>query len=61
MEDTALRTFDIYTIDTKVTNIDGSHALEKRTEKPLSLLEAQKEASKWFKKGHVVEFRAVKK
>lgn len=55
-----MRKFDIYTIDTKITNIDGSHTLEKRTETPLSLLEAQKMASELFKEGHVVEFRAVK-
>ena len=52
-----MRQFDIYTIDTKITNIDGSHALEKRTETPLSLLEAQKMASELFKEGHIVEFR----
>ena len=52
-----MRKFDIYTIDTKITNIDGSHTLEKRTETPVSLLEAQKIASQMFKEGHVVEFR----
>jgi len=54
-----MRQFDIYTIDKKITNIDGSHALEKRTETPLSLLEAHKMASQMFKEGHVVEFRVV--
>jgi len=54
-----MRQFDIYTIDKKITNIDGSHALEKRTETPLSLLEAQKMASELFKEGHIVEFRVV--
>ena len=54
-----MRQFDIYTIDTKITNIDGSHALEKRTETPLSLLEAQKLAYEMFQEAHIVEFRVV--
>ena len=55
-----MRTFEIYSIDRKLTNIDGSHRLVRRTEKPLSLMEATKIASEYSKKGHVVEFRAVK-
>lgn len=55
-----MRTFEIYSIDKKLTNIDGSHRLVRRTEKPLSLLEATQIASEYSKRGHVVEFRAVK-
>lgn len=55
-----MRTFEIYSIDKKLTNIDGSHRLVRRTKAPLSLMEATKVASEYSKKGHVVEFRAVK-
>lgn len=54
-----MRYFDIYSIDKKITNVDGSHRLEKRTETPLSLMEATKIASEYSKRGHVVEFRKV--
>ena len=54
-----MRYFDIYSIDKKITNVDGSHRLEKRTETPLSLMEATKIASEYSRRGHVVEFRKV--
>ena len=46
--------YDIYSIDTKITNIDGSHNLVKRTEKPLELTEAISKAAKLEKMKHII-------
>lgn len=51
--------YDIYSIDTKITNIDGSHNLEKRTKAPLSISEAVSAAVKLETKGHIIELRKV--
>ena len=51
--------YDIYSIDTKITNIDGSHNLVKRTEKPLKLTEAISKAAKLEKMKHIIELRKV--
>ncbi len=51
--------YDIYSIDTKITNIDGSHNLVKRTEKPLELTEAISKAAKLEKMKHIIELRKV--
>ena len=51
--------FDIYSIDKKITNIDGSHNLEKRTKVPLELTEAHAVALKYSRLGHIIEYRKV--
>jgi len=51
--------FDIYSIDKKITNIDGSHNLEKRTKAPLTLHQAVSLATKLEGQGHIIEFRKV--
>ena len=51
--------YDIYSIDTKITNIDGSHNLEKRTETPLELTEAISLAAKYERLKHIIELRKV--
>lgn len=50
-------TVDVYSIDTKVTNIDGSHELLKRTVKPVSLSEALRLCAELEEYKHVVELR----
>jgi len=50
-------TVDVYSIDTKVTNIDGSHTVVKRTEKPVSLSEALRLCAELEEYKHVVELR----
>jgi hypothetical protein len=54
---TKWNTVDVYSIDTKVTNIDGSHELLKRTEKPVSLREALRVCAELEEAQHVVELR----
>ena len=49
--------FEIWTIDKKITNIDGSHNLEKRTKVPLELTEAHAVALKYSRLGHIIEYR----
>jgi len=51
--------FEIWTIDKKITNIDGSHNLEKRTKVPLELTEAHAVALKYSRLGHIIEYRKV--
>ena len=46
--------FEIWTIDKKITNIDGSHNLEKRTKVPLELTEAHAVALKYSRLGHII-------
>ena len=48
-----------WTIDKKITNIDGSHNLEKRTKVPLRLSEAHAVALKYARLGHIIEYRKV--
>jgi hypothetical protein len=50
-------TVHVYSIDTKVVKIDGSHTLAKRTEKPVSLSEALRLCSELERYKHVVEIR----
>ena len=50
-------TVNVYSIDTKVTNIDGSHTVVKRTEKPVSLSEALRLCAELEEYQHVVELR----
>ena len=52
-----MRKFDIYSFHKDTPEDD--RVLEKRTETPLGLLEAQKIASKYSKMGHIIEFRRV--
>lgn len=52
-------TVDVYSIDTKVTHIDGSHDLVKRTDKPVSLSEALEVCKTLERYKHVVELRKV--
>ena len=51
--------FDVYSIDTKVINIDKSHNLEKRTEAPLSLHDAVSKATELESQGHVIMLEKV--
>ena len=51
--------FNVYSIDTKIVNIDKSHNLVKRTEKPVSLSVADKMLSELQSKGHIVELRRM--
>lgn len=51
--------FDVYSIDTKVINIDKSHNLEKRTEVPLSLRDAVSKATELESQGHVIMLEKV--
>ena len=51
--------FDVYTIDTKVINIDKTYNLVKRTEAPLSLRDAISKAQEYESEGHVIELRKV--
>ena len=50
-------TVNVYSIDTKVTHIDGSHDLVKRTVKPVSLSEALRLCAELEEYKHVVELR----
>jgi len=54
---TKWNTVDVYSIDTKVTNIDGSHELLKRTEKSVCLREALRVCAELEEAQHVVELR----
>lgn len=51
--------FDVYSIDTKVINIDKSYNLVKRTDTPLSLRDAVSKAQQYESEGHVIELRKV--
>jgi hypothetical protein len=58
--------FDVYSIDTKVVPITGDWTrvnsymgLIKRTEKPVSLSEADRMLSELQSKGHIVELRRL--
>ena len=51
--------YDIYSIDTKIINIDRSHNLEKRTKAPLSITQAISLAVKLEGQGHIIELRKV--
>jgi hypothetical protein len=51
--------FNVYSIDTKVINIDKSYNLVKRTESPVSLSEADRILSELQSQGHVVELRRM--
>ena len=51
--------FDVYSIDTKVINIDKTYNLVKRTEAPLSLHAAVSKAREYEAEGHVIELRKV--
>ena len=51
--------FEIWTIDKKITNIDGSHNLEKHTKVPLELSEAHAVTLKYNRLGHIIEYRKV--
>jgi len=51
--------YEVYSIDTKVINIDKSHNLVKRTASPVSLSEADRMLSELRSKGHVVELRRM--
>jgi len=57
MMNTTWSTVDVYSIDTKVTHIDGSHDLVKRTVKPVSLSEALRLCAELEEYKHVVELR----
>ena len=50
-------TVDVYSIDKRVTNIDGSHTVGKRTESPVSLSEALRLCAELEEAQHVVELR----
>lgn len=49
--------FDVYSIDPKVISISRQYSLVKRTEKPLSLLEASQYGAELNSQGHLVELR----
>ena len=51
--------YEVYSIDTKVINIDKSHNLVKRTASPVSLSEADRMLSELRSKGHIVELRRM--
>ena len=51
--------FDVYSIDTKVINIDKTYNLVKRTDTPLSLHAAVSKAREYELQGHVIELRKV--
>lgn len=51
--------YEVYSIDTKIVNIDKSHNLVKRTASPVSLSVADKMLSELQSKGHVVELRRM--
>ena len=51
--------FDVYSIDTKVINIDKTYNLVKRTDTPLSLHAAVSKAREYEDQGHVIELRKV--
>jgi len=57
--DTSMKwnTVHVYSIDTKVVKIDGSHTLLKRTEKPVSLSEGLSICAELERYKHVVELR----
>ncbi len=52
-------TVNVYSIDTKVTHIDGSHDLVNRADKPVSLSEALEVCKRLERYKHVVELRRV--
>lgn len=52
-----MRKYDVYSFHKDTP--EGDRVLEKRTETPLGLLEAQKIASQYSKIGHIIEFRMV--
>ncbi len=51
--------FIVYSIDTKVINIDKSRNVEKRTEVPLSLRDAVSKATELESQGHVIMLERV--
>ena len=51
--------YEVYSIDTKITNIDKSHNLERRTEAPVSIHSAVSVATKLERLGHIIELRKV--
>jgi len=57
MNGTTWSTVDVYSIDTKITNLDGSHRLEKRTPTPMSLTGALAVCKQLEREHHVVELR----
>ena len=54
-----LSMYEVYSIDTKIINIDRSHNLEKRTKAPLRLHRAVSLATKLERKGHVTMIEKV--
>lgn len=57
MPDTTWTTVDVYSINTKITNLDGSHALIKRTPIPMSLTGALAVCKQLEMEHHIVELR----
>ena len=51
--------YEIWSIDKKIVNIDGSHNLEKRTKAPLRITEAISKAVSLEGQGHIIELRRV--
>ena len=49
----------VYSIDTKIINIDKSYRLEKRTEAPLRISDAVSLATKLESEGHVIMLEKV--
>ena len=53
------RLYEVWSIDTKIINIDRTHNLEKRTEAPLKISDAVSKAVKLEGQGHIIELRKV--
>ena len=51
--------YEIWSIDKKIVNIDGSHNLEKRTDAPLRITYAVSKAVKLEGQGHIIDLRRV--
>ena len=51
--------YEVWSIDTKIINIDRTHNLEKRTEAPLRITAAVSKAVKLEGQGHIIELRKV--
>ena len=51
--------YEVWSIDTKIINIDRTHNLEKRTEAPLKISDAVSKAVKLEGQGHIIELRKV--
>ena len=54
-----MNSFDVYTIDKTIVNIDGSHSLIRRTTSSVPLQEALRRCREYEDLDHIVELRRV--